>query len=202
MSNSFLPEGYQTPQGGGGDYTRFAKGETLIRILSKPLMYWLEFVDKKPVRKPFEIHKPAPKPQGDQKVKQAWALIVYNYNTSKIEVCEITQVTIKLAIENYNKNAKWGNPFAYDLAINKTGEGLDTEYSVIANPKEPVSDVVKKAYKDTPINLQSLLTGDNPFIEGEATREYREETPVTETVKEVFKAEEVAKVDESQDLPF
>jgi hypothetical protein len=64
-------------------------------------MYWLEFVDKKPVRKPFEIHKPAPKPQGDQKVKQAWALIVYNYNTSKIEVCEITQVTIKLAIENY-----------------------------------------------------------------------------------------------------
>jgi hypothetical protein len=88
------------------------------------------------------------------------------------------------------------------LAINKTGEGLDTEYSVIANPKEPVSDVVKKAYKDTPINLQALLTGENPFESDEATREYREETPVTETVKEVFKAEPVAQTDESQDLPF
>ena len=163
MSNDFLPEGYSTPQTQGGDYTKFVKGETVIRILSKPIMFWQDWKDKQPIRTPFDIHTLAPKPVGDQKVKHAWALIVYNYNTKRIEVCEITQQTIKVAIENLSKNVKWGSPFAYDIAITRTGDGLDTEYSVIANPKEVVTDEIKQAYKNKPINLKALLTGDNPF---------------------------------------
>ncbi len=201
--NDFFPQGYSTPQSSGGDYTKLEDGDNVIRILSKPLMYWIQFVDSKPERTPFVMGVPPPKQKGKDSVKHAWGLIIWNGNKEKIELYEITQETIKVPIENLAKNDKWGNPFAYDITINKKGKDLETKYNVIPNPKEPVTDAVKKAYKDKPINLQALLTGDNPFeATDEATREYREETPVTETVKEVFKAEEVAKVDESSDLPF
>ena len=39
----------------------------------------------------------------------------------------------------------WGKPYGYDIKINRTGEGLETEYTVSPKPKTELSDEQKKA---------------------------------------------------------
>lgn len=170
MSN-FLPKGYEPPKMGGG-YTKLQNGDNLLRILSAPLLMWVDWDDKQPVRYLYVDQEPPP-PSFDptKPAKHAWAMVVYNYATASIEIWEVTQAGIQTAIEKLASNPKWGSPFGYDISINKTGEKLLTKYSVIAEPKEPVSDEIKEAYKAKPINLKALLSGGNPF-ESAGTHSY------------------------------
>jgi hypothetical protein len=39
----------------------------------------------------------------------------------------------------------------------------DREYSVVPSPAQPTPANVLQAYKDKPINLDALYSGDNPF---------------------------------------
>jgi hypothetical protein len=55
----------------------------------------------------------------------------------------------------------------YSVTINRKGESLETEYSVVPSPAQPIpADIIQK-FKEKPINLEALFTGGNPFDETE-----------------------------------
>jgi hypothetical protein len=170
MSNSFIPEGYAQPTSGGG-FTKLETGDNKLRILSSPVLMWLEWRDGKPMRSPYVSGQPAPK-KGEGKsdsVKHAWGLIVFNYKTEKIEVFELDKAGIIANVIALSEKAAWGHPKNYDLVITKKGSGMDTEYFTSPEPPSAVSDVIVEAYTDNPVDLKQLfVSGGNPFI-GKAT---------------------------------
>lgn len=174
MSNdSFLPENYEAPKSGGGNYTKLADGETRLRILSNPIFgfeYWN--TEGKPVRvKDRPNGKPADMRLVDnngreEKIKEFWAMKVYNYNEQQMQVCQVTQNQIKNALAELSRDADWGHPKAYDVKITRSGKGLETKYVVTPVVPKPVSDVVKEAFTSTLINLDALFDGGEVFPAG------------------------------------
>jgi hypothetical protein len=166
---AFIPDGYSIPKSSaGGKYTKFEQGKTKFRILSAPIMgfeYWN--TDSKPVRalEKFETIPADAKLDNEGKFKQRhfWAMKVYNYNTSQIEILQITQKTIQNTILEYAQNEDFGDPRDYDITVSRKGEAIESEYSSIASPPKEVVQEVINADLATPVNLQALLTGDNPF---------------------------------------
>lgn len=159
-NNDFLPTDYTAPQG-NSSYFRIQKGENKFRVLSKPILGYLDWKDKKPLRFTMK-NKPSPidplKP-----IKHFWAMVVFDYADQKIKVAEFTQSSIQKAIADLAKDADWGSPFEYDIKINRKGEGMETEYSVNPIPHKPISREAKEAFKNTPVNLNALFDGKDPF---------------------------------------
>lgn len=159
--SDFLPEGYEAPEG-GGNFMKLKDGENKFRILSKPIIGWLDWKDKKPYRFTFK-NKPE-KPLEKGPIKHFWAFIVWNYQAESIQVLEVTQQTIQQAIANLSKDDDWGAPFAYDIKVVRKGKDLDTEYSVIPSPKKPIPDNISKAALDKPCYLEALFSGSDPWV--------------------------------------
>lgn len=156
----FLPANYETPQG-AGSYMKFQQGDNKFRILSKPIIGWLDWKDKVPHRFGFK-NKPE-KPLGDQPIRHFWAMIVFDYSDQAVKILEITQSTIQKAIEHLAKDEDWGSPHEYDLKVNKTGQEKSTEYKVNPSPKKPITEEIKAAAIAKPINLEALYKGADPF---------------------------------------
>lgn len=185
MTNDFLPAGYAAPTSSG--YMKFQNGENRFRILDKPIVGWLDWENKKPLRFAYD-NKPAPI-DPTKPVKHFWAFVVWNVKEAKVQVLEITQKSIQNAITNLSQDSDWGSPFGYDIKVTKSGSGMDTEYTVNPAPKSPISEEVKNEFKATKINLQALFSGGNPF----------DSAPTKESPKATKKASN----DESfTDLPF
>jgi hypothetical protein len=160
----FLPKDYEIPQAPSG-YMRFQDGLNRIRILSSAIVGFEYFTQaNKPVRQrqPFEEIPSDIKKDG--KIKPFWAFVVWNYQLKMVQILELTQKTIMFAVESLVKNDKWGDPKMYDIAITKSGEGLDTEYSVQGEPPigEP-SEEIKNAYSTKYVKLEALYEGADPF---------------------------------------
>lgn len=165
-TNSFIPQDYEAPTGGGG-FTKLANGDNRLRILSSPLMMWVVWADKKVNRIQFKgnDNKPAKPAVENASVKHAWGLVVWNYTTEAIEVFELDKQAIIASLTKYAKDEDWGHPKEYDIVINKSGSGMDTEYGFIAKPAKPVTQPIIDAYIANPIDLsQLLIEGGNPFI--------------------------------------
>lgn len=163
-TENFIPSDYEAPKSGGG-FTKLESGENRMRILSSPKMMWLEWRDGKPVRHPFDPNsKPAKGDDAKDSVKHAWGLIIWNYKTEKIEVFELDKQDIIAGLTTHAKDADWGHPKKYDVVISKSGEGMKTEYKFVAKPhSEPKQEIID-AFIENPIDLNKLLTGDNPFL--------------------------------------
>ena len=162
MENNFLPENYEQPAM-GGNFMKFEKGENRFRVLSKPIVGWLDWKDKKPFRfrmnakpeKPFDPTKP---------IKHFWAFLVFNTTTQQVQVLEITQISVQTVIGNLSKDEDWGAPFDYDIKVTRKGDGLDTEYSVTPSPKKALTDDIKKAAMEKPCNLEALFDSADPWL--------------------------------------
>lgn len=158
----FLPDNYETPAT-NSNYLKFATGETRFRIVSKPIIGWLDWKDNKPMRFPMNA-KPEKPVNPAKPIRHFWAMIVWNYAMNSAQILEITQATIQKAIEKHSKDADWGAPFEYDFKVTKKGTTKDdTEYSVIATPKKSLPDDVIKTLLATKICLNELFTGNDPF---------------------------------------
>lgn len=157
----FLPTDYSMPES-GGHYMKLQDGENKIRILSKPIVGWLDWKDKKPYR--FHMKNKPEKPLDKNPIKHFWAFIVWNYNEQAIQILEITQQTIQTSIANLSKDEDWQSPFDYDLKISKKGRDLETKYSVVPLPKKPVTDEIKQAALDKPCYLDALFSGGDPWL--------------------------------------
>ena len=175
-TNDFLPEGYEAPVNGGG-YMKLEDGENKFRILSKPVIGWLDWDDKKPVRFGFK-YKPEKPISKDQPIKHFWAFIVWNYKAKEIQILEITQATIQQAVQSLSKDEEWGAPFFYDIKVNKTGEKKETKYSTNPSPKKDLTEEQKKCALEKRINLNALFSNDDPYAKSETVTElYFESLP-------------------------
>jgi len=169
MTN-FLPEGYEVPKSSGGGYMKFKQGANKFRILSAPVLgweYWTE--SKKPVRaKERWTVIPADADisgKNGWNPKHFWAFVVWNFDTKQVEILEITQTTIQTAMEELINSEEWGDPLGYSITVNRKGENLETEYSVVPSPAQPTPEGILEAYEAKPINLAALFSGANPFEE-------------------------------------
>lgn len=160
-NNNFLPDTYDVPKTSSG-YMKLQKGENKFRILSKPVIGWEDWEDKKPIR--FRMDNKPTKPIDPQKkVKHFWAFVVWDYADSKIKILEITQSSIQSKIQSLSKDEDWGSPFAYDIKVNRTGDGLETEYDTNPVPHKGVPSEAKEAFQKTPVNLEALFENEDPF---------------------------------------
>jgi len=157
----FLPENYETPQG-AGSYMKLQQGENKFRILSSPIIGWLDWKDKVPYRFPLK-NKPE-KPLGEQAIKHFWAMIVWDYSDQAVKILEITQSTIQKAIQTLAKDEDWGSPHEYDIKVTRKGQDKSTEYTVNPSPKKALSEDIKTSAKTKLINLDALYKNADPFI--------------------------------------
>jgi hypothetical protein len=158
---TFLPEDYKAPTS-NGHYAKLQDGENRIRILSKPILGWEDWIDNKPYR--FRMDKkPASSFDTNRPIRHFWAFIIFNYTTQEIEIMQITQATVRKAIEGLCKDSDWGVPFHYDIKIIKSGQSMDTEYSVNPVPHKPVDEIIVNAFMDRPIYLEALFDNKDPF---------------------------------------
>lgn len=66
-------------------------------------------------------------------------------------------------IMDYYNTEELGDPKKYDLKITKEWDGLGTKYGVVALPPAPLNKDIEKLYKETPINMNALFDGLDPF---------------------------------------
>lgn len=164
MSN-FLSANYEVPQA-QSKYFKLNQGANKFRVVSSAIVgyeYWNS--DNKPVRL---RENPDQKPQDireDSKIKHFWAFVVIDRKDQSIKVMEVTQSSIMLAMKAIIDNEDWGNPQDYDLTIVRTGEKLETEYTVQPSPHKMLTSEEMIAVKETKVNLEALFDGGDPFSE-------------------------------------
>lgn len=172
---TFLPTTYEVPEK-EGNYMKFKQGDNKFRILSSPIIGWLWWEDtaegRRPVRVRMDENVPVSKAED---TKHFWAMPVWNYQAKKVQILELTQKTIQKYIKMMANNPKWGPPMEYDLVVTKTGEKLETEYTIVADPKEPLEPYAVDRFKHTPINLNALYDGEDPFEEVDADNQVAED---------------------------
>lgn len=204
---SFLPEGYKIPE--KSNYTKFAQGETIIRILESPILGWELWVNNKPVRFnmteeiPMEVMDSAdidPRTKMPKPPKHFWAMVVWNYEINRLQIWQITQKSIIKKIKGLSKSKVWGTPLDYDLSITKDGEGLETEYDTQPAPKMKLDSKIQQAFENAQIDTKKLYTGDNPFSEQRSVNEAPSD--ITEQEQFVKDVEDSVAETNSKDLPF
>ena len=160
---SWLPEDYQVPQG-SSQFMKLVKGTNKFRVIGKPIMGFEWWEENSDGRKPFRVKtfEEAVK-SGTEPIKHFWAFAVYNYGAKAVQVLQITQKTIMRAIEGLQADEDWGSPENYDLVINRTGEGLETEYTVQPKPASKISKEIKEIYEKSDIDLEKLFDGEYPM---------------------------------------
>jgi len=119
--------------------------------------------DNKPVRAQYELGKPCPQSlkdiDRDGKPKLFWMFIVWHVDLEKPMVFEVTQQTIKSAILSHTNNKAWGDPANYVLEIGRTGTGMETEYTVIAEPpvEPPAKSLASHSAPSLPFLTPKLI---------------------------------------------
>jgi len=121
---------------GGGEYYSLEQGENKVRLLSDPVRV-------------MKLYDPATKKSKiafancgySAESKPRWIAYVLNYRNNQIELGEFAHSIMKQVLE-YKNNEDYAfetSPMPYDITIKKTGELLDTEYTVM--PARQNSDI-------------------------------------------------------------
>ncbi len=161
---SFLPSDYVAPTT-NGSYFKVTKEKTKVRILAPAIVWYIDW-DKswskpKPVRTRTQEKAFDPKEQP----RHFWAFPIWNYTTSKVEIWEVTQATVRNQITSYVMS-EWGDPMWYDLVVSKTGTTKDdTVYFIVTTPdgKTAVSEEITTKFEETPVYLEALYDWADPF---------------------------------------
>lgn len=184
MTTSFL-DTQQTEQlesalaKGDSRYLALSKieGEKRIRFVGQGVTGLIAWTEPAPGEKSgyplrWEV-EPSEYPENIQKnkktgkpdVKDFLAGIVWDYDVQKLMILEITQKTVRQAIAKYMRDSDYGDPHGYDFKISREGEGMTTEYTVIATPPKKISNEIKEAWDEEgkKINLTALFDSEDPF---------------------------------------
>jgi hypothetical protein len=163
MDDTFLPANFEQPKMSTGGYMRLEEGRNLFRVLTSAITgfeYWN--IQNKPVRSK-EFPETLTNARNDTKVKFFWAFVVWNYKAKAVQILELTQSTIQEQIKANIDDPAWGDPRAYDININRSGQDLDTSYTVQCYPHKDVPPEAVEALASKPIYLPALYVGGNPF---------------------------------------
>ena len=174
----FLPTNYEAPKSTSG-YMKLQDGLNKLRVLSSAIVgyeYWN--TDNKPVRSKEYPSNPTDirveKDGSKSKIKHFWAFCVWNYKADKdkdgndvgmVQILEITQKTIQNGIMSLVNDEDYGDPKQYDLKITRSGEGLETSYSVMPSPAKELSMEVATAFAEKKVNLEALYASGDPFAD-------------------------------------
>lgn len=157
----FLPDDYESPKT-SSFYMKLQEGENKFRILSRPILGWEDWQDKKPIR--FKFHEKPEKPVDPKKpIKHFWSMVVWNYNENEIQILHLTQATIRKSLESLCADSDWGSPYFYDLKIVKSGEGMETEYVLNPLPHKKLHPMVEDRFNERRCNLEALFDNEDPF---------------------------------------
>jgi hypothetical protein len=91
------------------------------------------------------------------------ASLVYNYQKDKLQVLEITQKSILKALKRHIESEEYGHPSGYDLTVEKEGEGMKTDYTVVVSPPKPLSEDIEQALGEVSCDLEKLFDGEYPL---------------------------------------
>lgn len=139
-------------------------GEYKFRIVCRPIAGWLDWYDRKPMR--FRPNnKPAAPFDKTKSIKSFWALYVWDYKEEDLFVMEVTQNSIKHALEELARNEDWGDLTTFDFKIKKTGSGIETNYTVTPVPHKPMDAAIKEALAIKPVRLEALYEGGDPWTD-------------------------------------
>jgi predicted secreted protein len=163
MTASFVPQNYVAPTAAGGDFTKLQDGENRLRILSEMptigYVYWNNA--GKPVRSEQHPGQPADVRIGQdgkpEKVKEFWAVAVYNYGTKKVELWEFTQAGIRDGLISLAQDPEWGHPTQYGIKVTKSGKGLDTKYAVLPGKAADLTADVQAVVDASTLNVRAVL---------------------------------------------
>lgn len=153
-----------------GKYFKLKQGENKFRILGPSIsgsVGWT-VVDgkKKPIRKRMGVAFSTGEVD-ESTLKFFWAMPVWNYAMSKVQVAEFTQKSVMKSLKKLADNKAWGDPTQYDIVVTRDGEGMETEYSLVPEPKSPLEDTIVSAWaavKPT-FDLDRLYDGGDPFTD-------------------------------------
>lgn len=160
-NNFFGDENYKLPS--TDNYMKFKEGENTFRVLSSAIVGYEYFnKESKPVRSKLPFDE-TPDIKEDSEVKHFWAFCVWNYNDERVQVLQVSQKGIMSFMQNLIQNKRWGNPQGYDITINRTGSGMSTEYTYMANPHSVLEDKIAEAWSKAKVDLTELYTGGDPF---------------------------------------
>jgi len=163
MSNFF---GDFTPQATGqSNYTKLHLGDTKLRILSTPSIYFQGWTEEGGKNKPVRGWQ---KPQGvtwREEPKQAVGLVVWNYDTEQIEWWEVTQASIQQQLVAYASDPDFGDPREYDIKVTKSGTGMETKYNVRALTGKPLTpEITAKAQEAAEkLDVEGYMNGEAIF---------------------------------------
>jgi hypothetical protein len=100
-------------------------------------------------------------------VKFAIAAPVYNFDTSAVQIMQLSQKSIIRELDGISQMEDYANLLEHDFVLGKEGNGLNTEYSLRPVPRKKGSEkAIDDAWteaKDGGFEIGRLLTGENPF---------------------------------------
>lgn len=161
LEDEFAPKDYKLPE--GNSFMKFVQGKNKFRIMSKLTTgyeYWNK--DNKPVRSremPIDTSDGKEEEDGKVRVNHFWAVVVYNYATESLQLLEITQKGIQKYVLGLVNDPDWGAPQGYDLVVTREGDGLNTKYTVAANPHKEMDPEIVAEYEASGLTAESLFEG-------------------------------------------
>ena len=170
---SWLPTHVKEPESSGGNYLRINEGENVtVRIIGtwdkgfiEGWEVWEEIDGK---RTPRRYREKTAIPTGDysDKPRYFWAGIVLH--DGRVKIWQINQASIREMITTLANNEKYGDPRGFDLVVSRQGSGLETSYTVVANPPEKLGDddraIALEALET--VDVEALYAGEDPFAAG------------------------------------
>lgn len=163
-----IPQGTQIPK--SSQFGKLQDGANRFRILSDMVVGWEGWKDKKPFRHEGQVCMIKPEQvdlnqNGRPNINYFWAMVVWNYKESRVQVLEITQKTIMSPLQDLEENQDWGDLKNYDIEINKKKEGDKTTYTVLGIPPKPLPSEITQAYEESDVDLTKLFDGKYPMNE-------------------------------------
>jgi len=145
---SFAPKGYEVKTE-AGSFFKLKSGENKFRILTDAVVGKVGWKDNKPFRVGGVDAEISPKDvDTDEKTKRPkindfMAFMVYDHIEGKVMLAEFTQASIKKGILALAENKDWGHPSGYDITVVKTGDGLNSKYTITPSPKKALPKTVQ-----------------------------------------------------------
>jgi hypothetical protein len=171
-----------------------------LRIVMKPIAGWLDWRESKPCR--FKPDQKPSKPYDELKpIKPFWDCYVWDYAREGLFILEITQMSVIKSLTKFATDEDWGDFLEYDLKISKEGNGKETRYVVTPLPHKPMGDKIIDALKRSPVRLEALYEGGDPWTDLTGFVDHSTgEVQTLSLVKETPSIEKLAKMIEQEGL--
>ncbi len=156
------------PGGNRVEFMRLSEGANVVRVLSNPLQFYVNWVTlpdgrKRKINSPDSTELVRKLEDGGFKRQTRWIVKVLDRKDNQFKLLEIGSQIFNSIKSLYN-NPKWGKVNAYDVTINRGPKGTQPLYSVQPDPKEPLDASLRDSFQqfnDT-LNLERLLSPSDP----------------------------------------